>query len=258
MIFLFPHNPLASNEADGPYQAEFLALRAEGAHCALFDYDMLDFQFRPQPGLPAGADVLYRGWMLSPAQYHTLESRVRGTGASLLINQETYLRAHHMPSWYEHCRAFTPETYFFPHDDHLEASIDALGWDAYFIKDFVKSNSTARGSIAHSPAEAIEIVNLIETYRGEIEGGIAVRRVEPFLADTEERFFVFKGKPHAPSGDIPSLVLKIAEQIDSPFYSIDTIKREDGELRLVEIGDGQVSDKKRWPLERFVKMLLSG
>jgi hypothetical protein len=41
----------------------------------------------------------------------------------------------------------------------------------------------------------------------------------------------------------------------SPFFSIDLITSESGELRLVEIGDGQVSDRKQWPAERFAAMM---
>ncbi|VXC69719.1 hypothetical protein YERSI8AC_130186 [Enterobacterales bacterium 8AC] len=32
---------------------------------------------------------------------------------------------------------------------------------------------------------------------------------------------------------------------------------DSGKLRLIEIGDGQVSDIKEWAVERFVQMLLS-
>jgi ATP-grasp domain, R2K clade family 3 len=32
--------------------------------------------------------------------------------------------------------------------------------------------------------------------------------------------------------------------IDAPFYSVDVVENLAGELRLVELGDGQVSDKK--------------
>jgi hypothetical protein len=40
-----------------------------------------------------------------------------------------------------------------------------------------------------------------------------------------------------------------------PFISIDVAEREDGVLRLLEIGDGQVSDRKKWGLQRFAAMV---
>jgi hypothetical protein len=38
---------------------------------------------------------------------------------------------------------------------------------------------------------------------------------------------------------------------------VDAALRSDGVLRIVEIGDGQMSDRKHWPLERFVRLLVS-
>jgi hypothetical protein len=34
-------------------------------------------------------------------------------------------------------------------------------------------------------------------------------------------------------------------------------ERRDGILRIIEIGDGQVSDRKHWSVERFIQMLAS-
>ncbi|WP_348271744.1 ATP-grasp domain-containing protein [Proteus genomosp. 6] len=43
------------------------------------------------------------------------------------------------------------------------------------------------------------------------------------------------------------------------YNSIDVVKNAVGELRLVEIGDGQVSDIKEWSAEKLVKaFFLSG
>lgn len=55
------------------------------------------------------------------------------------------------------------------------------------------------------------------------------------------------------------LAKKVAQRINTPFYSIDVIKNTAGELRLVEIGDGQVSDIKEWQVEKLIKAFhLSG
>jgi hypothetical protein len=43
-----------------------------------------------------------------------------------------------------------------------------------------------------------------------------------------------------------------------PFISIDVAEREDGGMRLIEIGDGQVSDRKKWDLQRFADMVCAG
>jgi hypothetical protein len=86
------------------------------------------------------------------------------------------------------------------------------------------------------------------------EGGVCVRRFESLLPNTEERYFVFKGTAYGRDGLVPDLVDKIAAAIDSPFFSVDTVLSADGDLRLIELGDGQVSDRKLWSAETFAKM----
>jgi hypothetical protein len=92
-------------------------------------------------------------------------------------------------------------------------------------------------------------------FRGVIEGGFCVRRVESFLPDTERRFFVVDGVPHAATGDVPPIIHECAERLRSRFYSVDVVKREDGRFRVVEVGDGQVSDLVGWTPERFASIL---
>jgi hypothetical protein len=48
-----------------------------------------------------------------------------------------------------------------------------------------------------------------------------------------------------------------AQRIASPFFSVDIAERRDGVLRIIELGDGQASDRKHWPVTRFVQMLAS-
>ncbi|OVE80911.1 hypothetical protein BVY04_04625 [bacterium M21] len=257
MRIIYPKHPLNSQEADEPYHEEFSILKSSGVDCSLFDFDTLDFdEFRPRPGIEDGESVLYRGWMLNPERYKKLVGFILRKGATPVTSAEDYLACHHLPGWYEQCIEFTAESRFFPHDANLRSCIETLGWDDYFVKDFVKSNSTERGSIASSAAEVLEIIELIEQYRGEVEGGIALRRVEQYIDSTETRHFVFNGKAYSPDGNVPGIVLDIARRVDAPFYSVDIIQREDGQHRLVEVGDGQVSDKKSWPIAAFAKMLI--
>jgi hypothetical protein len=92
-------------------------------------------------------------------------------------------------------------------------------------------------------------------FRGVIEGGFCVRRVESFLPDTERRYFVLDGVPHAPTSNAPPIVHECAKRLRSRFYSVDVVQRADGQLRIVEIGDGQVSDLVGWTPERFASIL---
>jgi hypothetical protein len=53
---------------------------------------------------------------------------------------------------------------------------------------------------------------------------------------------------------IPEPVVFCADAIPSPFFSVDVARREDGVERVVEIGDGQVSDLVGWSVEQFVEI----
>ena len=256
MRILYPVNPLNPKEADDIYQAEFLAAKAAGIDCSLFDFDALAFgEFEPRPKIQTDEKILYRGWMMTPEKYSTWESQVCKKGSIPITSTTNYHRCHHLLGWYETCSAFTAESYFFDVDDNLESNIAALGWDAYFVKDYVKSNNADKGSIGRSPADVLGIIQQLEFYRGAIEGGISIRRVEDHHESTECRYFVIQGKAFSPNDEVPELVTKISHLIDAPFYSIDLIENTQGELRLVELGDGQVSSRKQWPLEKFIQVL---
>jgi len=65
------------------------------------------------------------------------------------------------------------------------------------------------------------------------------------------------GKVFSADEIIPEVVIEIAQIIDAPFFCIDMIENDAGQLRLIEIGDGQVSDIKEWPVERFVRIFMA-
>jgi hypothetical protein len=256
MRILYPSDPLNAKAPDEDYREEYEAVSTVGIACSLFSLE--DFQsgtFRPRPALDEGETVLYRGWMLTPDGYRALSQSVAARGANTWTSPEAYERCHYLPRWYELCKEFTPETIFLARDADFSRELSGLNWPGYFVKDYVKSLTTARGSIARNPDEVSEIVALIERYRGQVEGGVCVRRLEALRPETEERFFVLAGEPHSRDGLVPGLVGAIAQVIDSPFYSVDVCASASGGLRLIELGDGQVSDRKQWSAERFAELL---
>jgi hypothetical protein len=257
MRVLFPYNPLNEKEADGPFNDEYLLLKEMGIDCSLFDFDALPFdEFGPKPRIDEGDSVLYRGWMLDPEAYEKLANIVSQRGAKMLTNKDEFVKSHHLPGWYDEVREFTPETIFIENVEDVVVEAEKTGWGLFFVKDFVKSNYSDRGSVANSPQEIMEIVNLIREHRGEIEGGIALRKVEELIGESEVRYFVLNGKPYSPNGVVPSIVCEIASRHKMPFYSVDVVQRVDGELRLIEIGDGQVSDRKNWEPSLFCEALV--
>lgn len=255
MRFLYPCDPFNKKEPDETYAEEFLAAQAAGIACSLYSAE--DFEsgdFKPRPLFAEQEEVLYRGWMLNPNAYGLLLEAIGRKGAHAVTSVAQYRLCHYLPEWYPLCKDFTPETIFVAQGANYAAAVSDRHWPAYFVKDYVKSLTTSRGSVANSVGEISEIVSQIEKYRGQVEGGVCIRKFEQLAPDTEERYFVFRGKPYTRSGVVPEIVQAIAPRIDSPFFSVDVALSTDGTPRLIELGDGQVSDRKQWPAERFLEI----
>jgi hypothetical protein len=173
-----------------------------------------------------------------------------------LTSTREYLAAHHLPNWYPLLASWTPLTKVFSEHENLEAALTALGWQEFFIKDYVKSLKTSVGSRISDPSLIARVVAEMRAFRGHIEGGICVRQVEPLRAESERRYFVLRGQAFAPDATevIPPPVIFAAGCIESPFFSVDVAQREDSTLRIVEIGDGQVSDLVGWTPARFAAL----
>ena len=211
---------------------------------------------KPLRNVPPGSEVVYRGWMVKGEEYAALTRAIEQCGAKPFTSPQEYLATHHLPNWYPLVADLTPETRVLPADADIVAELRALGWDAYFLKDYVKSLKTARGSIVREPADAPAVIAEMREYRGEIEGGICVRRVEGFMPDSERRYFVLLGVAYAASEDaaVPAIVQRCAQRLPSKFFSVDVAQRADGQLRVVEVGDGQVSDLVGWSPNVFAAM----
>jgi hypothetical protein len=126
-----------------------------------------------------------------------LVSVIESTGPSVLTSLTEYLATHYLINWYPLITDFTPETKFYSVDDDLENQLNRLGWDGFFIKDYVKSLKTSVGSIINQPSQIKTVVAEMQKFRGTIEGGICVRRIEDFIRETERRYFVLFGRPFA-------------------------------------------------------------
>jgi hypothetical protein len=116
------------------------------------------------------------------------------------------LACHYLPNWYPLISEFTAETRIFPIDCDLVGELRVLGWEKFFIRDYVKSLKTSVGSVISKPEDITLVLAEMQKFRGTIEGGVCVRRFEDFVPDSERRYFVIEGKPYAASGFVPSAV----------------------------------------------------
>lgn len=257
MHILFPHSPLDRRVPDELCVEQHGAFREAGASVSLFSFEALQAGASLSLSLPP-ADILYRGWMLTKAEYERLGREVEGQGARMIISLDQYLGSHHLPNWYLRIHEFTAETVIVDPADATPALLTKLGWNGVFIKDYVKSFKTSVGSRITDFTLLPTVLDEMKRFRGQIEGGLCLRRIEDFKADSEVRYFVIKGDPFAPHAlaPIPAIVRQVVERIPSPFLSIDVAERKDEVLRVVEIGDGQVSDLVGWDALRFAAILV--
>jgi hypothetical protein len=252
--FVMPPDGLNHRQVDELFRPQAENLQRRGYQVSLVP----DSAFRDGSTLrqvPAGAIVVYRGWMIRPDEYTRFETATRNAGATLFTNSNAYALTHHLPNWYSVLSEFTPETISIRSADDLKATLKNLDWEAYFLKDFVKSLKVGGGSIVRTNEEADRWVSEMLNYRDELEGGICIRRVESYMADSECRFFVLNGAPYAPDNrSIPTPVAIAAQKIASPFFTVDIAYTTTGQCRIVELGDGQVSDLVGWTATQFAEI----
>ena len=256
MRILYPNSPLKPREPDEVYAEEYAAAVDSGFSVSLFSFeDLIAGSFRVRPTILDTDTILYRGWMFTPTQYGQLCTEVSRFGARMLTSPVQYELCHYLPRWYPKLTEFTPETRFFHEDDDVASRLRELSWTGCFLKDYVKSLAISGGSLITDLERIPGALEKMKMYRGEIEGGICARRIEDFDFETEERYFVFFGKAHARDGSVPEVVEVAAKRIHSSFFTVDTVRRRDGVMRIVELGDGQVSDRKEWSVAQILGVL---
>lgn len=248
--FVLPSSPFSYKEVDDSYSEEYNLLKKDGFKVYLIDIDQLDdSKIFPQY---EGEDLLYRGWMLTQNNYEKLNQRFNN---QLLVQPQDYLYSHHIVNWYNEIKEDTFLTYFTDLENAGEL-FTQLNWNQAFVKDYVKSIKTGKGSIVDSVEDIDRLKQDMLTYKGFIEGGLVFRKVESFDKDSETRFFILNGVVNSPKQmpvEMYNLAEKISKKHNAFFYTVDIIKQGD-HYKVIEIGDGQVSDMVGWKPEEFVKI----
>ena len=255
MHFLVSSDPIDPRQPDAAFQDQVNELQGRGFGISRVPIDDLgQNDCRIRGAMLAGSTVVYRGWMLNPSEYEALVALIQRHGAHPLSSLETYLGCHYLPNWYPRVAELTPETIVFPRSADLASELKALGWSKFFVKDYVKSLKTSLGSVISKPEDIEHLLSEMEKFRGSIEGGVCVRRFEDYIPNSERRYFVIGNKAYAAHGLVPGVVLECASRIKSPFFSVDIAMNTSGVERIVEIGDGQVSDLVGWTPARFADL----
>ncbi|MFI7274614.1 ATP-grasp domain-containing protein [Streptomyces sp. NPDC049879] len=266
-------DPLAPRRPDPHFAAEAAASRACGARVALIDHDALlagDAE-RAVARVPAGfGTAWYRGWMIPADRYAALDAALAGRGAALLVGPEAYRAAHELPGWYAAFEGLTPHGVWLPSAPGEVPSAGALAALAAglppgpgIVKDYVKSRKHEWDEACYLPdlrdtPGVLRVVRrFVELQDDFLAGGVVLRAFESFTrpdgAAHEVRVWWLDGEPVlvTPHPDSPveavrapalDAVRAAVRALGPRWVTTDLALRADGAWRVVEVGDGQVSD----------------
>ncbi|WP_407918082.1 ATP-grasp domain-containing protein [Kitasatospora sp. NE20-6] len=274
---LLPLDPLAVRRPrpDPHFLPEAEAVREAGGTWRLLDHDALlagDAEAAVRL-LPEGCGPLwYRGWMVGVASYHALAGALAARGGTLQTSPADYARAHELPGWYEVFAGATPATRWLPGAGlpgraALVGAARLLGSGPAVVKDYVKSRKHEWHEACFVPeltdADALcrVVARFVELQGDDLAGGVVLRRFEDFVQRSdgggpaqavEARVWWLDGEPVlvGPHPDVPgdvpapdlSAVRPLVSALGCRFVTTDVAQRAgDGEWRVVEVGDGQVS-----------------
>ena len=280
ITILFCESPLQPNQVDEDFEDQFSAAKQHGFETLFFNYDDLISDDRTafatkriKPGDKL-QKLIYRGWMLTAAQYSNLYNDLLNKNYKLVNTAAEYQNCHYLPDSLPYITDRTPTTVFekFDSEDSLDRLIERskiFGQNPVILKDYVKSEKhdwdTACFVKNASDIDDLKrsINNLLKLRGKYLNEGIVIRQFEELnqltihsksgMPLTEEyRLFFFnkklvgiydyweEGEYNSSKPDTTAFE-EIAKRIDSNFFSMDIASKKNGELIIIELGDGQVA-----------------
>ncbi|WP_022825586.1 ATP-grasp domain-containing protein [Hymenobacter norwichensis] len=240
MRIVYPSLPYEPQTIDPLWEPEYQWARSNGVEVTLFDVET----GRLFPRQPSATAALYRGWMLSAAEYEAL-----GRLTPLRVDTAQYQASHQASGWYSQIAEYTFSSCFQP----AAAPLDFTSGQRYFVKGLVKSFGP--DSVVASEAQYTQLLAKHQVPPNEV---LFVREFAELKPESERRFFVVAGVAYgAERTELPAelnpVLARLAPRL---FYSLDVVQFMSGEYVVVEVGDGQVSDLKEWDVTDFVESVL--
>lgn len=231
---LFPSLPY-QRVLDPFWQEEANQARALGYTVCLYDAEQQKLYQLPLPTQP----TLYRGWMLTAAEYAALAALT-----PLLVSPALYQVSHYATGWVEALAPFTPASIITPVNEagtQVQRLLQTQG--RCFVKGLTKS--FGKDSIITSFAD---FARLRDEQALADEELLLVRTFVVLAERAEERYFAVQGRVYGAAGrPFPAALAPAVTQLHARwFYTLDVAYTQQGQPLLIEIGDGQVSDTKEW------------
>lgn len=220
---------------DPMWQEEMDVARSCGYPVCLFDAEQEKLYQQPNRQYPS----LYRGWMLSAAEYEQLANLT-----PLLVSGDMYLASHQANGWYDAITGFTPPS------NIVAATVAGAAAESFLQRNgrcFVKGLSKSFGleSVISSLPEFGALLQKHDVAPQEL---LFVREFVGLSNQPEQRFFVVRdeafGAVETPFPEVLKPALKVLKS--RWFYTVDVAYTQTGQPIIIEVGDGQVSDSKEW------------
>jgi hypothetical protein len=280
MLLLFCSDQLAPRSPDPAYEAEVTVADQLNMPYALLDFEALVYDgdaaraVRRVPSQAIPTPAIFRGWMLTPAQYSQLYEALADRGVSLVNDPAAYRHCHYLPEWYPLLADLTPKSVWLAVEAALapearRAALQPFGNQPLLLKDFVKSRKHEWLEACYIPSALDDPVvervirRFVELQGPDLNEGLVFREfvaLEPLgqhsksaMPLTKEfRLFFLDGSlcfatAYWDEGDyqgaLPPLDLFLApaQRVQSRFFTMDVARGVDGRWLVIELGDGQVS-----------------
>ena len=265
MLLLVPCDVLRPRRPDEHFAAEAAAARDAGWDVATIDHDALARDGADAAAIarvPAGDDAVYRGWMLSGPHYAAMSELLAARGVTLRTGPAAYRRGHELPGWYADLAAVTPASVWTRGDgrDDFTRACAELGGGPAVLRDWTKSMKHHWDEAAYVPEvadadAAWRVASRFRELRGDdFAGGFVLRRFERFTGAEVRTWWtggvcrLVTAHPDTPDAPPPGDLelgpfAPLIAGLGLPFVTADLVRHAGGGWRLVEVGDGQVSDR---------------
>lgn len=277
---LFCESPFQVNKVDEDYEDQFISAKETGFETILFNFEDLTstnrFSFATKRIKPNDklVNVIYRGWMLKPKQYSILYNDLLSKNFKLINTVEEYQNCHYLPDSLKFIESRTPKTVFekFDSSNAIEKLIEkskVFGQKPVILKDYVKSEKHDWETACYVPdvsnTDKLKqtINNLVELRDKYLNEGIVIREFVELndltihsksrMPLTEEYRLFFcnerlvgiydyweEGEYKLSKPDTTEFE-EIAKKVESNFFTMDIARQKNGELIIIELGDGQVA-----------------
>lgn len=270
------------SEPDSMFIDEVAAATRAGLSFVLVDYDALARQnnaaraVRDIPVHDEPEAAVYRGWMLSAAQYTTFYDALMSRGIQLINDARQYRNTHYLPASLDIIKDHTPRTVYLETDakdlsyEALVQSLLPFAGIPIIVKDYVKSEKHYWNQACYiaSSSDKDNVQRVVKRFlelRGDaFEGGLVFREFVDLQPMTEHptsgmplskeyRIFYLNKLPVMTvrywdidgydSDDEPPVGLfdEVAARVQSRFFTMDVAQTVDGRWIIIELGDGQVA-----------------